>query len=82
MTNATAISRSFTLQESAAIASVRVEDNQAMIAYQNNPDKVYTYICTDSFVEELDSILKQDTIEGMGSFVSASRKTGDLQDMV
>jgi hypothetical protein len=59
-----------------------VEDNQAMIAYQNNPDKVYTYICTDSFVEELDSILKQDTIEGMGSFVSASRKTGDLQDMV
>jgi hypothetical protein len=81
MTTATAIFRTFTVAESEAIASVQVEDNQAMIAFQSNPEKVYTYNCTDSFVEELDSLLSQDPVQGLGSFVAAARKTGDLQEV-
>lgn len=81
MTTATAISRTFTTAESSAIASVQVEDNQAMIAFQSNPEKVYTFDASDSFVEELESILAQNPIQGLGAFVAAARKTGDLQDV-
>jgi hypothetical protein len=82
MTTATALFRTFTTEESSAIASVQVEDGQAMIAFQSNPDQVYTYNCSDSFVEELDSLLSQNPIQGLGSFVAAARKTGDLEEVM
>jgi hypothetical protein len=81
MSNATAMFRSFTAQESSAIASVQVEDNQAMIAFQTNPEQLYTYDASDSFVEELNSLLSQEPVQGLGSFIAAARKTGDLQEV-
>ena len=82
MSNVTAIFRSFTAEESSAIASVRVEDGQAVIAFQSNPEQLYTYDASDSFVEELDSLLSQEPVQGLGSFIAAARKTGDLQEVV
>jgi hypothetical protein len=81
MSNAVALLRSFTVAESSAIASVQVEDNQAMIAFQSNPDKVYTFDASDSFIQELEEILNQNPIQGLGSLVAAARKSGDLQDV-
>lgn len=82
MPTATVLFRSFTTEESSAIASIQVEDGQAMIAFQSNPDQVYTYDASDNFVEELEAILNQNPIQGLGSFVAAARKTGDLQEVM
>lgn len=81
MTTSTAMFRTFTVEESTAIASIQVEDNQAMIVYQSNPDNVYTFTASDSFVEELESVLSHDPIQGLGSLVASARKTGDLQEV-
>jgi hypothetical protein len=81
MSNATAISRTFTVAESTAIASVQVEDNQALISFRSNPDKVYTFDSTDAFADQLQSILNVSPISGMGNFISTSRKTGALQEV-
>ena len=81
MTTATALFRSFTVAESSAIASVQVEDNQALISFQSNPEKVYSFDASDRFVEELESVLNQDPIQGLGSLVASARKTGDLKEV-
>ena len=81
MTNATAIFRTFTVAESSAIASVQVETNQCLISFQSNPEKVYTFDASDSFVEELESVLNQELIQGLGSLVASARMTGDLKEV-
>jgi hypothetical protein len=81
MTNATAFAQTFTVAQSSAIASIQVEDNQATIAFQSNPEKSYTFTATDSFVEELESVLNQNPIQGLGSLVASARKTGDLVEV-
>lgn len=81
MSNATALFRTFTVQESSAIASIQVEDNQALIAYQSNPEKVYTFDATDTFVGELVTILDSDPIQGLGSLVATARRTGNLKEV-
>lgn len=78
---ATAIAQSFTVEQSSAISSVQVENSEAVISYRSNPEKFYTYECSDNFVQELESILSQNPIQGLGSFVSAARKTGDLREV-
>lgn len=75
------ITRSFTTEESTAVASVNVEDNFVQIAFHSNPEKVYTYQCSDNFVSSLKGIVESDTISGLGYLVATSRKSGDLQDV-
>lgn len=81
MTNATAISQTFTVAQSSAIASIQVEDGQATINFQSNPEKSYTFNASDAFVEELESVLNQNPIQGLGSLVASARKTGDLVEV-
>jgi hypothetical protein len=81
MSNATAIFRTFTLAESEAIASVLVEDNQAVISFQSNPDRFYTFDATDGFVDQLETILNADPMPSMGGFIDRSRKSGALQEV-
>ena len=81
MSNATAIFRTFTLAESSAIASVRVEDNQVMISFQSNPDRVYTFDAADGFVDQLETILNSDPMPSLGAFIDRSRKSGALQEV-
>jgi len=81
MSNATALFRTFTVAESSAIASIMIEDGQAMIAYQSNPEKVYTFEATVTFIVELVTILDADPIQGLGSFVATARRTGNLKDV-
>jgi hypothetical protein len=79
MTTATA--QTFTTEQSSAIASVRVEGNQVTLAFQSNPDAQYTYSATDSFIEELESVVGAEVVEGLGSLVAAGRRSGDLQEV-
>jgi phage-related protein len=81
MTTATAIDQTFTTEQSSAIASVRVEGNQVTLAFQSNPDAQYTYIATDSFIQELESVVCAEVVEGLGSLVAAGRRSGDLQEV-
>ena len=81
MTTATAIDQTFTTEQSSAIASVRVEGNQVTLAFQSNPDTQYTYSATDSFIEELESVVSAEVVEGLGSLVAAGRRSGDLQEV-
>jgi phospholipid N-methyltransferase len=81
MPTATAISRTFTTEESTAIASIVVDGTEAMIAFQSNPEKIYTYECNESFVNQLEQILSQDTIQGLGYLVGISRKNQDLKEV-
>ena len=81
MSNATAQFRTFTVEQSSAIASILIEDNQAMIAYQSNPDKVYTFDATDTFINELVTILDTNPIQGLGAFVATARRTGNLKEV-
>lgn len=79
--NATAIAQSFTVEQSSAIASIQVEDNQAVISFQSNPEKYYTFDASDSFIEELQSLLNVQPIQGLGSLIASARKTGDLTEV-
>ncbi len=82
MTNATAIAQTFTVAQSSAIAAIRVEDGLATITFQSNPSKSYDFTASDNFVEELESVLNQNPIQGLGSLVASARKTGDLVEVV
>lgn len=79
--SATAIAQSFTREQSSAIASVQVDGNQVTLAFQSNPSQRYAYNASDSFVEELQSVLNQNPIQGLGSLVASARRTGDLQEV-
>jgi hypothetical protein len=81
MTTATVIDQTFTAEQSSAIASVRVEGNQVTLAFQSNPQTQYTYSATDSFIEELESVVGAEVVEGLGSLVAAGRRSGDLQEV-
>ena len=82
MTTATVIAtQTFTAEQSSAIASVRVEGNQVTLAFQSNPQTQYTYSATDSFIEELESVVGAEVVEGLGSLVAAGRRSGDLQEV-
>jgi phage-related protein len=83
MSTATVIAstQTFTAEQSSAIASVRVEGNQVTLAFQSNPDAQYTYSATDSFIEELESVVGAEVVEGLGSLVAAGRRSGDLQEV-
>jgi hypothetical protein len=81
MTTATAFAQTFTTEQSVAIASVRVEGNQVMLAFQSNPEAQYTYSATDSFIQELESVVNAEVVQGLGSLVAAGRRSGDLQEV-
>jgi hypothetical protein len=53
-----------------------------MLAFQSNPERQYTYSATDSFIEELESVVNAEVVEGLGSLVAAGRRSGDLQEVV
>jgi hypothetical protein len=82
MTTATAFAQTFTTEQSVAIASVQVEGNQVTLAFQSNPEAQYTYSATDSFIQELESVVNAEVVQGLGSLVAAGRRSGDLQEVV
>ena len=75
------LTRTFTTEESQAVASVDLNDSFVKIAFQSNPDKEYTYQCSDNFASSLSDIVNSSTVSGLGYLVSTSRKNGDLQEV-
>jgi len=82
MTATATLFRNFTTEDSSAIASVSLENApQVDIAFQSNPEKVYTFAASESVIEELESFLNADEIQGLGSFVAVARRLGGLQEV-
>lgn len=76
------VRRTFLPINSSAIAYVDIENApQVQIAFQSNPQKVYTFQGSESVVDELQSILNAEEVQGLGSLVAAARRSGDLQEV-
>lgn len=82
MTATATLSRNFSTEDSSAIAFVSIENApQVNIAFQSNPEKVYTYSAAESVIEEFESFLNDSDVQGLGSFVAAARRSGGLQEV-
>jgi hypothetical protein len=79
--NMIVINRTFTTEESEAIASISAtsQSDRVELAYQTNPDKSYTYVSTSgSFVTKLNDTLAQGA--SVGSLVFNARRSGELKE--
>lgn len=84
MTVTAPVSRTLTADQSSAIAFVKVEDLNVTIAYQSNPDKMYTYTADAEFATQLTQVLEAEDLAGIsvGGMVSDARRVGDLVETV
>lgn len=84
MTVIAPIARMITGEESSSIAFVKVEDTMVTVAYQSNPDKMYTYSSDPAFAAQLTLILEAENLGGisLGSTISDARRVGDLVQTV
>lgn len=84
MTVTTPIARMITAEESSAIAYVKVEGLNVTIAYQSNPDNMYSYTADPEFAQQLVQILEAEDLAGisLGSTLSDARRVGDLTEAV
>lgn len=78
------IHRQFTKEQSSAIQSITMplDSNDVFITYHSNPDKVYNFIASDSYVEFLSELLSNDEIRknvSIGSTIADARKTEELK---
>ena len=84
MTVTAPIARMMTTDESSSIAFVKVEDLLVTVAYQSNPDNLYTYTADPEFAAQLVSILEAEDLGGisLGGTIADARRVGDLQQTV
>lgn len=78
------IHRQFTKEQSSAIQSITMplDSNDVFITYHSNPDKVYNFIASDSYIEFLSELLSNDEIRknvSIGSTIADARRTEELK---
>jgi hypothetical protein len=79
MTATATLNRSFSPAESSAIAYIDLRNLPMVeISYQSNPDKVYTYNCTEDFGDLLTETISGTVDGGLGSMVNRAIRAGDL----
>lgn len=76
----------FTTEQSSAIAMINFADNTTVeIAYQSNPDKVYTFATTEDIIEEIEEragkVMMNEPMFSMGRFISELVKSGELKQV-
>jgi hypothetical protein len=84
MTTTTApIYRSFTVDESSAIAHIEIDTNLVEIIFQSNTEQAYAFDGSDAFVEQLTDVISYTDLKGisLGSMIAKARKSGDLQQL-
>lgn len=81
--NAAPIYRSFTVDESKAIANVEIDRNYVELIFQSNTDRAYLFKGSDRFVAHLSAIIQSPDCLGLslGSTIAKARKNGDLQQI-
>jgi hypothetical protein len=76
------VSRSFTREESSAIANIQVDHLNVSVAWHNNPAKSYEFVATEEFADDLIAVLESPALEvSMGRLIDAARKSGNLQEV-
>lgn len=80
------VHRQFTKEQSSAIHSITMplDSNDVFITYHNNPDKVYNFIASDSYIEFLSDLLTNDEIlknVSIGSTIADGRRTEELKSV-
>jgi len=84
MTVTAPIARMLTAEQSSSIAFVKVEELNVTVAFQSNPDKLYTYTADAEFAQQLTQVLEADDLAGisLGGLIADARRVGDLTDPV
>ena len=80
------VHRQFTKEQSSAIQSITIpgDSNDVFINYHSNPDKVYNFTATDSYIQFLSDLLANDEIlknVSIGSTIADARKTEELKSV-
>jgi len=78
--NADPIYRSFSVDESSAIANVEIDGTFVEIIFQSNTEKAYLFSASDRFVAYLCAVIQSPDLLGysLGSVIAKARKNGDL----
>lgn len=81
--NAQPIYRSFTVNESSAIANVEIEGDYVEISFQSNTEKAYIFNSDKKFTKHLCNIISSPDLLGLslGSVISKARKSGELKEI-
>lgn len=84
MTVTAPIVRELTVEESSAIARVRIEGDQVTVSYQSNPANEYTYTAEPDFLTQLIQVVEAEDLAGisLGSTIADARRVGDLTETV
>lgn len=79
--NAAPIYRSFTVDQSSAIANVEIDGNYVELIFQSNTEKAYIFRGSDRFIAHLSAIIASPDLGGLslGSMIAKARKNGDLE---
>lgn len=74
------IYRSFTVEQSSAIANVEIDGNFVEIIFQSNTERAYVFKGSDRMIAHLSAVIQSPDLLGfsLGSTIARARKTGDL----
>jgi hypothetical protein len=75
------ICRSFTVDESSAIANVEIDDNTVEVIYHSNTERAYIHRGSSRFIAHLSAVLRSPDLLGLslGSTIDKAKKNGDLE---
>lgn len=75
------IYRSFTSDESTAIANIEIDREFVEIIFQSNTEKAYIFKGSDRLIPYLTEVIKSPDLLGisLGKYIHKSRKIGDLE---
>jgi hypothetical protein len=84
MTTATApIFRSFTAEQSSAIANIEIDGTAVEIIFQSNTDRAYGFNASDAFATHLAEVISSPDLLGLslGRLINDARRNGDLEQI-
>lgn len=81
--NAAPIYRSFSVDQSSAIANVEIDGNYVELIFQSNTERAYVFKGSDRFIAHLSAVIQSPDLLGLslGSVIAKARKNGDLQQI-
>lgn len=81
MSTLSPVYRSFTKEQSSAIANIEVDYLAVEIIFQSNQDRAYGFNATSDFADYLIEVLESPDLKGisLGRLIAEARKSGDLE---
>lgn len=75
------IYRSFTVDESSAIANIEIDQDLVEISFLSNTEKAYSFRGSSRFIAHLTAMIQSPDLLGnsLGATIARARKIGDLE---